>query len=529
MAACIAHITTAVPRHYYPQAFARDFMKAHVPGDRMTSMVLHRIYTQSAIDGRYSVLPDFLGNFPSEVAGAGGSGAATAAGEAGREPVPATANTSETTSVRPGERTGAATAAGEAGRELVPAADPSAETTPSDMLFWRDGNLISPTTGARNDRYTSEARALYTEAARKLFAERPDLDAQSVTHVITVSCTGFYAPGPDLDVVKALGLPASTQRFHIGFMGCYAAFPALRLARALVGADPAARVLIVSVELCTLHLKFDNDTDAMLSASVFADGAAAALVCDEGRVAPGGGHDAIAPQTHQEQASTGETRPNSDLSAANHPSPGAGGNTSASAPGRVLVIDDLRSTVTASGAGDMAWTIGDHGFDMVLSTYVPEIIAQNLDNVLAPIWQQYGLGPAEVDLWAVHPGGRAIVDKVQGGLGLADHQVAASRAVLQRYGNMSSATILFVLRELLTGSGALTADSTADSAAEGVSSAILASAVKRTETTATSAADDGASAVRAPSATDGTRVLGMAFGPGLTVETGLFRLVDRNA
>lgn len=272
------------------------------------------------------------------------------------------------------------------------------------------GRLRSPSTGARNDLYRKAAAGLFVAAARSALAGAPGLDATDVTHVITVSCTGFYAPGPDIEVVRALGLAPTTFRSHLGFLGCYAAFPALRTAADVCAADPTAVVLVVSVELCTLHLHSADDTDTVLSSSLFADGGAAAVVT--ARPAPSG------------------------------------------TP--LLDLDRFSSTLVVEGEDDMAWTIGDAGFDMVLSSRIPRLVEGALPQALKPLVGdgREGLGTAEVDLWAVHPGGRSILDRVQSALALPDDALAASRSVLRRYGNMSSATVLFVLADLLAGATA---------------------------------------------------------------------------
>lgn len=303
-----------------------------------------------------------------------------------------------------------------------------------------DGHVLSPTTRPRNDRYVAEVPGLILDAARGALAASGGLGTADVTHVVTASCTGFFAPGPDYVLVRDLGLPATTRRLHVGFMGCYAAFPALSAARSICVEDPDAVVLVVCVELCSLHLEASDDPDVIVASSVFADGAAAAVVT--GRPAPAG---------HL-----------------------------------VLDLDTLRTTLTPVGEQDMAWTIGDHGFEMVLSRYVPSIISAHirgaLDPVLAEIGTSTATAHAEVPRWAVHPGGRSVLDKVQDALALDDTQMAPSRDVLREHGNMSSATILFILARMLRDA--------ADSPAPGESQQVCA----------------------------------MAFGPGLTVESALLTL-----
>lgn len=265
------------------------------------------------------------------------------------------------------------------------------------------GELRALPTGRRNDVYREAAAELFVAAAKQALSNAPGVAPADVTHVVTVSCTGFYAPGPDIEIVRALGLTPAAQRYHVGFMGCYGAFPALRAAADFCRADPDAVVLVVAVELCTLHLHAAEDADSILSCSLFADGGAAAVVT--ARPAP---------------------------------------------PGTpVLDLDRFSSALVVEGEGDMAWTIGDAGFDMVLSGRIPRLVERHVRTALEPLLGAGGDGYPEVAHWAVHPGGRSILDRVQSALGLAQDQLAPSREVLRRYGNMSSATVLFVLRALL--------------------------------------------------------------------------------
>ena len=311
------------------------------------------------------------------------------------------------------------------------------------------GAFARPGTAARNDRYGVEAPRLLETAARRALSSAPPHLRGRVSHVVTVSCTGFQAPGVDDHLVRALALPASTERYHLGFMGCYAAFPALRMARAFCLADPEAVVLVASVELCTLHLDPGRDVDSILSTSVFADGATAAVV----------------------SAAT--------LDPSERTLPG-------------LEMLASTTTLTSEGKQDMAWTIGDHGFDMVLTSYVPRVLEAEAATAVAPLLRTGGVSLADVDAWAVHPGGRAILDKVELGLGLPEASLAASRAVLSQAGNMSSASVLFVLERLLGGASP-------------------------------DAAAGAAPPERLP---DGALVAALAFGPGLTVDSALLRVVS---
>ena len=248
--------------------------------------------------------------------------------------------------------------------------------------------------------------------------------------------------------MRELGLAESVQRYHLGFMGCYASMPALRAAAQFCAADPEAVVLVVSVELCTLHLRSSEDPDVIVASSLFADGAAAGIVT---------------------------ARPLAD---------GVRG----------LRLDRFHTAIAPQGEQDMAWTIGDHGFEMVLSTAVPQIIGETIHEALRPLYAadfaeafEDGTIGSAVRHWAIHPGGRSILDRVQERLGLSALQLDPARETLRENGNMSSATVLFVLRRILEGTR-----------------------------------EGGGAAV-------GDRVSAMAFGPGLTAESALMTVVDADA
>lgn len=262
--------------------------------------------------------------------------------------------------------------------------------------FYQRGRF--PSTAARMALYEPQALRLARKAAAAL--ELGD-DHRAVTHLIVASCTGFTAPGLDLQLVAALGLRPDIERTMIGFMGCAAAVPALRAAHHIVRSAPDARVLVISVELSTLHFQETADLEKVLSFLLFGDGAAAALVTAE----PNG-----------------------------------------------IALNEFRAVVIPDSAGLITWHIGDQGFDMHLSGQVPARIMRSLKEELeqpngAGVLR--GRGLADLDLWAVHAGGRTVLDAVEAGLQLAPHALAVSRGVLSDYGNMSSATVMFVLQELL--------------------------------------------------------------------------------
>jgi predicted naringenin-chalcone synthase len=265
-----------------------------------------------------------------------------------------------------------------------------------------------PTTTQRNAVFCVESNNLSVQAAERLFDTLPELARDEITHLVTVSCTGFSAPGFDYHLVKELGLNPGVHRFHIGFMGCFAAFPALKLAHSLCLSQPGAKVLIVDVEICTLHFQKNFEPDTVVANALFADGAAAALVTDDPRL---------------------EKRSR-------------------------LVLSDFATRLIPGSDKEMAWIIGEHGFDMKLSAYVPRLIENNIQTILDELFVQAGWTRDQSLLWAVHPGGRAILDKTAAVLGLAEGALDVSYKVLANYGNMSSATIFFVLKAILEGPGA---------------------------------------------------------------------------
>lgn len=266
-------------------------------------------------------------------------------------------------------------------------------------LFF-NGQGASPGTKSRNDLYIEQGRKLFVEIATKLLANSSFI-ADNITHLVTVSCTGFYAPGPDFDIIQALGLNPSIERYHLGFMGCYASIPALKMARQFCQADENATVLVVSVELCSLHFQANTKLDNLLSSTVFSDGGAGVIVSNR---KPGNSH---------------------------------------------YKIDGFASSIHKKGKEDMAWSIGDTGFNMILSNYIPELLKEGMDDFLSDVMAQFKINLDEIERWAVHPGGKAILDKLEASTSIPVGSSSISRSVLSKYGNMSSATILFVLKEFL--------------------------------------------------------------------------------
>lgn len=273
---------------------------------------------------------------------------------------------------------------------------------PEDFTFYpRHWDGDPPTTAERNQKYREVAPGLAERVASEALAESGHAPAE-VTHLIAVSCTGFFAPGLDVELVKRLGLPRDTQRTLIGFMGCYAAFNAMRAAHHVCQHQENARVLVVCVELCTLHFQISQTIRSAAVNALFSDGAAAAVF-----------------SARKDDEARGRL---------------------AYADGHTLLDDD--------SGGEMTWDIGDTGFLMGLTARVPKVIAGHLPGYLDALLPAE-ISRGEVDFWAIHPGGRAIVEQAQETLGLTDGQVADSFEVLRRRGNMSSPTVLFILKRFL--------------------------------------------------------------------------------
>lgn len=270
-----------------------------------------------------------------------------------------------------------------------------------------------PGTAARNARFAAEALPLGHRAAAAAL-RHADTAADAVTHLIVVTCTGFSAPGLDIGLIETLRLPAETQRVQVGFMGCHAAINALRVARGLVAAEPQAVVLLVCVELCTLHYQYGWVTDRVVSNAIFADGAAALVLAADAPVdSSPGDWAAPAGRSHLPQ----------------------------------LVATGSRLIAQSQQA--MTWQIGDHGFEMTLSAEVPQIIRRHLGDYLCTWLGRHDLQVNQIAGWAIHPGGPRILRAVQEALGLSDADVQPARTVLAQHGNMSSPTMLFILDQFV--------------------------------------------------------------------------------
>ncbi len=278
-------------------------------------------------------------------------------------------------------------------------------------------SVLTPEREAQTTEFTINAHEFYTLGGFPGTAKRMDIferfapplaragldnlslteaERRGITHVIVTSCTGLYAPGLDFDIVDHLGLDTCVERNMIGFMGCYAAINALKMARHIVRSQPEAKVLTLNLELCTLHLQQTQELEQVLSFLVFGDGCAASLISAE----PTG-----------------------------------------------FAMDSFRSVLIPNTRELITWRIRELGFDMLLSGKVPGEIGKALGAGSAEVLGK--LRKEDIALWGVHPGGKSVLDAVERGLALGPDALSASREVLERFGNMSSATVMFVLERLM--------------------------------------------------------------------------------
>jgi len=301
--------------------------------------------------------------------------------------------------------------------------------------FYADNEALEPFPGTskRLEAFRSQAATVSVAAVRDMLRMRGDFDLKTITHLIVVCCTGMYAPGLDIDLVRELGLRNTVERTAINFMGCQAAINALRIADAVCARSDEGKVLVVCTEFCSLHFQREPTEDNLIANALFGDGSAAVLV---------------------------------------------EANTSARLR---LHLRDFRSELALAGINDMAWTVGDLGFQMRLSAYVPDLVGEGVGSLVDALLSRCALDVSRIRYFAVHPGGKRILDAVERKLALPAEATRHSRDVLRQYGNMSSSTVLFVLHRLIEG---------IDNRARG------------------------------------EHILGLAFGPGLTMESVLITIED---
>ncbi len=257
-----------------------------------------------------------------------------------------------------------------------------------------------PTVGRRMARYREEALPLAADAVRACL-QRTVRTAREITHLITISCTGMYAPGLDLELLETVGMSRTVARTAINFMGCYAAFNGMKAADAIVKSQPGARVLVVCVELCSLHFQKKGTPDHLLANMLFADGASAILVEGEERT------------------------------------------------GKALEMAAFGCDVWPEGKEDMAWTIEDFGFEMKLTGRIPGILEGGIAGIFQQLLRQHEVAPEQVRYFAFHPGGRKILEAIEKSLQIPAAANRLAYEVLREYGNMSSATLFFMYERLL--------------------------------------------------------------------------------
>ncbi|MCC6383457.1 MAG: type III polyketide synthase, partial [Dehalococcoidia bacterium] len=263
------------------------------------------------------------------------------------------------------------------------------------------GRSHGPTTAERMEEYQQHAGPLALRAARSALSAASD-SAARLRHLVTVSCTGFQAPGADLELASQLPLRSTIERTHVGFMGCHGAINGLRVARALALSQPSSAVLMCAVELCSLHYHYAWNPEMMVGNAIFGDGAAALVA----------------------EAVTDAADP-------------------------AWQVANTGSCLLPDSADAMSWSVGDHGFEMRLSPRVPDLIRQHLRPWLTAWLDESGMAQSDVASWGIHPGGPRIITAAGEALDLPPTATELSRDVLRRYGNMSSPTVLFMLQELI--------------------------------------------------------------------------------
>lgn len=289
-----------------------------------------------------------------------------------------------------------------------------------------DGLEPLPTTQERLAFFRKHAVDLSTQAAAQCMSRCKGLTGKDITHLVVVSCTGMYAPGLDIDLIQQLDLRRDVQRTCINFMGCYAAFNAIRLAESFCKDAPDAKVLVVCTEICSIHFQKEPTDDNLLANALFADGSAALMI-------------------------EGKPRPGLNL--------------------RPLAF---YCDIFSDGEKDMAWTVGNAGFEMKLSAYVPDIIGKGIKALTSRLLERISTDLSDIKYFAIHPGGKKILEVIEKELGLTKEHNRAAYEVLRNYGNMSSPTVFFVLSNVCS---------------------------------------------RLNGVDDGKKILSFAFGPGLTLES----------
>lgn len=299
-----------------------------------------------------------------------------------------------------------------------------------------NANQRVPDVTQRLTLFKENAPSLAIDAMKSAFQKlNTNIADFKITHLITVTCTGIYAPGLGAELIEQLDLPKDTFHTAINYMGCNAAFPALNLADMITKTDENAKVLIVCVELCTLHFQAVDNTDNLLANTIFGDGSAAVVVVS----------DKAAKKNHQSG----------------------------------LSLNGFYSLLLNKGKNLMGWNITPVNFEMVLDGGIPEFIGDEANEIITKACAKFKTDPSFIDKWAIHPGGKKILDSIKKQMQLSDSDMQYSYKVLSDYGNMSSPTILFVLNEIMQAEN-----------------------------------------------TDGETIFSIGFGPGLSIETAMLTYVS---
>lgn len=271
------------------------------------------------------------------------------------------------------------------------------------ILFSKTREL--PLVSERMDVYKHKALPLAVKAAGKAFENiGTSIHDFGITHLITVTCTGLYAPGIDAELLQELDLPPDIFRTSLNFIGCNAAFPAMKIADSFVKSQTNARVLVVCIELCTIHFQPKGNSDNLLSNTIFGDGAAAIILISE------------------------------DLAVEKNL--------------KGFSLTGFCPILLKRGKELMGWNITPLNFEMILDAGIPDFLGDELEQLMTLIAEKLLLTPETIDHWAVHPGGKKILDTIQRKLKMGNDELKRSYDVLRNYGNMSSPTILFVLNEI---------------------------------------------------------------------------------
>ncbi|RYE24640.1 MAG: type III polyketide synthase [Sphingobacteriales bacterium] len=272
-----------------------------------------------------------------------------------------------------------------------------------NVIFHPSGKYANTSVSKRMEIYEEFAADLCMEAAEDCFAQLKDFDKTTVTHLVAFSCTGMYAPGIDIQLVEKLGLNRNVERTCINFMGCYAAINALKTAYHIVRSEPDAVVMLAGVELCSIHYQKNSDPNQVVANALFGDGAGVAIVS-------------------------------------------AGDNT-----GEELgfILKNFYAEFEQSASNDMVWRIGDSGFDLRLTPEVPNVVKENIEPLLQKLFAKTNITKNDIDYYAIHPGGTKILEACEQALNISKEENKVSYSILNDYGNMSSVTILFVLKQYL--------------------------------------------------------------------------------